>query len=53
MNQTEHQIIKNTITELINNISFLKNKQREKINIILDSGLFNGSYLIGSLYFLK
>lgn len=53
MNQTEHQIIKNTITELINNISFSKNKQREKINLILDSGLFNGAYLIGSLYFLK
>jgi hypothetical protein len=53
MNQPEHQIIKNTITELINNISFLKNKQREKINIILDSGLFNGAYIIGSLYFLK
>lgn len=49
MNQT----INDTITKLIDNISFLKDKQREKINLILDSGSFNGGYLIGSLYFLK
>jgi predicted acylesterase/phospholipase RssA len=53
MNQTTNEIIHDTIDKLIDNISFLKNKQREKINLILDSGLFNGSYLIGSLYFLK
>lgn len=53
MNQPEYQIINDTIQKLINNISFIKNKQREKINLILDSGLFNGSYLIGSLYFLR
>ena len=53
MNQTMNQTINDTITKLIDNISFLKNKQREKINLILDSGSFNGGYLIGSLYFLK
>ncbi len=53
MNQSMNQTINDTITKLIDNISFLKNKQREKINLILDSGSFNGGYLIGSLYFLK
>lgn len=53
MNQTEYEIINNTITKLMDNTSFLKTNQREKINLILDSGLFNGAYLIGSLYFLK
>ena len=53
MNQSMNQTINDTITKLIDNISFLKDKQREKINLILDSGSFNGGYLIGSLYFLK
>jgi hypothetical protein len=53
MIQTEYEIINNTITKLMDNTLFLKTNQREKINLILDSGLFNGSYLIGSLYFLK
>lgn len=28
-------------------------KKTEEINLILDGGIFNGSYLIGALYFLK
>jgi hypothetical protein len=28
-------------------------KTKEDINLILDGGIFNGSYLIGALYFLK
>lgn len=38
------------INSLINNLSF---KKAQKINIIMEGGLFNGSYLIGSLYYLK
>ena len=46
-------MIKEYIDKLINNIPLLKKKEREKINLILDGGLFNGSYLIGALYFLE
>jgi len=28
-------------------------KKQKKINLVLDGGFFNGSYLIGALYFLK
>lgn len=41
------------ISKLIDNIPLSKRKQREKIDLILDGGLFNGSYLIGALYFLR
>ena len=41
------------ISKLIDNIPLSKKNQREKIDIILDGGLFNGSYLIGALYFLR
>lgn len=41
------------ISKLIDNIPLSKKNQREKIDLILDGGLFNGSYLIGSLYFLR
>jgi len=41
------------ISKLVDNIPLSKKNQREKIDIILDGGLFNGSYLIGALYFLR
>ena len=41
------------ISKLVDNIPLSKKSQREKIDIILDGGLFNGSYLIGALYFLR
>ena len=37
------------ISKLIDNIPLSKKKQREKIDLILDGGLFNGSYLIGAI----
>ena len=44
---------KEEVSKLIDNIPLSKKNQREKIDIILDGGLFNGSYLIGALYFLR
>jgi len=41
------------ISKLVDNIPLSKKSQREKIDIILDGGLFNGSYLIGALYFFE
>lgn len=49
-------MIKEYVNKLIN--EFPKNvieklKMQKKLNIILDGGFFNGSYLIGALFFLK
>jgi hypothetical protein len=44
-------IIQNYIHQLIDNIEIPV--KREKIHLIMDGGIFNGSYLIGSLYFLQ
>uniref|UniRef100_A0A6C0B0B2 PNPLA domain-containing protein n=1 Tax=viral metagenome TaxID=1070528 RepID=A0A6C0B0B2_9ZZZZ len=44
-------IIQNYIHQLINNIE--KPVKQEKINLIMDGGIFNGSYLVGALYFLQ
>lgn len=38
------------INKLIDNLSFTR---KQTINIIMEGGLFNGSYLIGALYYLK
>jgi F0F1-type ATP synthase assembly protein I len=47
-------IIQNYIHQLINNIENPeKQEKQEKIYLIMDGGIFNGSYLIGSLYFLQ
>jgi hypothetical protein len=46
-------MLESYISKLIDNIPLSKKNQREKIDIILDGGLFNGSYLIGALYFLR
>lgn len=44
-------MINNYICKLIGDLQYYKNK--ENINIILEGGLFNGSYLIGIIYYLK
>lgn len=46
-------MIKEYISKLIDNIPVRKNKKREKMDLIMDGGMFNGSYLIGCLYFLN
>ena len=38
------------IKQLCNNLTL---KKRQNINIIMEGGLFNGSYLTGALYYLK
>jgi hypothetical protein len=44
-------IIENYVQNLMANLP--KKKEPENINLILDGGIFNGSYLIGALYFLR
>ena len=46
-------MIKQYIKTLIKNLPKTKLDKPEKIDIILEGGAFNGSYLIGALYFLK
>ena len=44
-------IIENYVQNLMANLP--KRKDPENINLILDGGMFNGSYLTGALYFLR
>jgi hypothetical protein len=48
-------MINNYITKLIENIPIeYKNKDKPlELDIVLDGGSFNGSYLVGGLYFIK
>jgi|LauGreDrversion4_2_1035121.scaffolds.fasta_scaffold71015_5 hypothetical protein len=48
-------MITNYTKKLINNLpKELKNKKKPiKLDLVLDGGVFNGSYLFGALYFLK
>lgn len=48
-------MIKEYITKLIQNLpDEIKNREKPiEIDLILDGGSFNGSYLVGALYFLK
>jgi hypothetical protein len=48
-------MIQNYVNKLIENLpEELKNKQKiQHLDLVLSGGAFNGSYLIGSLYFLK
>lgn len=48
-------MIKSYIDKLIENLpdSIKKREKPQSIYLVLDGGLFNGSYLIGALYFLK
>ena len=46
----------NYISKLIENLNYeesFKNKKIQTINIVLDSGCFNGGYLYGSLLYIK
>ena len=44
-------IVKRYVKNLINNLPPIE--KTEDINLVLDGGIFNGSYLIGALHFLK
>jgi hypothetical protein len=46
-------IIEEYVKKLIDNVPCHCSKNIETIDIILDGGIFNGSYQIGGLYFLK
>ena len=51
-------MIKTYINKLIENLpdeikENARNKTPIKIDLILDGGIFNGSYLVGALYFIK
>jgi len=48
-------MIKKYINKLIENLpdSITKIKMPQKIDLVLDGGAFNGSYLLGAMYFLK
>lgn len=48
-------MINEYVNKLIENLpDNIKNcKEPEKIDLVLDGGIFNGSYLVGALYFLK
>ena len=46
-----HKLLENLPKEITNNKN--TNNTNNKINLILEGGVFNGSYHIGALYFLK
>jgi len=48
-------MINQYITRLVDNLpdDFKERKTPLRIDLVLDGGLFNGSYLIGALQFLK
>ena len=48
-------MINQYITRLVDNLpdEFKQRKTPLRIDLVLDGGLFNGSYLVGALYFLK
>jgi hypothetical protein len=45
-------MIDDYVNKLIENLPE-DSKKRQKIDLVLDGGLFNGSYLVGALYFIK
>jgi hypothetical protein len=49
----EKSMIENYVKKLIENVPSFSSDKPEVIDLILDGGIFNGSYQIGSLYFLK
>jgi predicted acylesterase/phospholipase RssA len=47
-------MIHECVEKLIENIpTTMKNEKPQQLDVVLDGGLFNGSYLVGALYFLK
>ena len=49
----EKNMIENYVKKLIENVPSSSSGKPEVIDLILDGGIFNGSYQIGSLYFLR
>lgn len=45
-------MINSYVNKLIENLPE-ESKKKQKIDIVLDGGLFNGSYLVGALHFIK
>lgn len=50
-----NKYVEKLIDNLPDNITQLnsKNKKKQKLDLILDGGVFNGSYLFGALFFLR
>lgn len=48
-----NNMIDNYVNKLIENLPDDIIKQKQNIDLVLDGGAFNGSYMVGSLYFLK
>lgn len=46
-------MIENYVNKLIDNLPEDVTEYSQKIDLVLDGGVFNGSYLVGALYFLK
>jgi len=46
-------MINEYVNKLIENLPENVTKNKSKIDLVLDGGMFNGSYLVGSLYFIK
>jgi hypothetical protein len=47
------KLIRKYVNKLIKNLPEEITKRNTTIDLVLDGGIFNGSYLIGALYFLK
>jgi len=49
------KLIRKYVNKLIKNLpeEITKRDTKQRIDVVLDGGIFNGSYLIGALYFLK
>jgi hypothetical protein len=52
MFETKMPLVEDYVNKLIENLPN-KSKKLGKIDLVLDGGMFNGSYLVGALYFLK
>jgi hypothetical protein len=52
MIETNAPLVEDYVNKLIENLPD-KSKKMGKIDLVLDGGIFNGSYLVGALYFLK
>ena len=60
-NETENKKPKNNmnididhyVSKLIDNLPDTIKNKTQNIDLVLDGGVFNGSYLVGILYFLK
>jgi hypothetical protein len=46
-------MIEQYVNKLVNDVPLLNGEKPQKIDLILDGGIFNGSYLFGGLHFLR